>query len=513
MNSKEFDESLEVALSGGGLRATAFGLGVLLYLIDSGLNRKVKTISSVSGGSITSGFIASECDFASITDKEEFVSIASRLSQIICGKGKFHGFWLISRPYLVILFVSGLAIFGWLVTILVGLLAATAWQVSVRAVSLNEVVLFCVIALLWGVAALYRGEMVLRWISSTFYYRKPITLGSLSRRKVDHVFCATDLTSASPIFFSTKGGGRVYSQSYGRGDGADVPLKTAVCSSAAFPPLVPPLRFKIAGRNFTSKPNILDYIYLSDGGVWNNLGTDWSRLRSQYATAERAWLMTAQQTEMKFVIKQLLQNCPTAGVLLIANASKPEKRMNLWILKIPMLSIIVTLIRVLSVTVNSTVESRAADIENTARLRMLNNPDRWELGSEVPPPKHVIWGQNVGTDTPLAIAIEMTRKPGESAKAYSMVGGLEQWMHKPDEYQSELQTPQHQELMPLWEGDDIVPTTFDNLGPRDTLRMIVRGYLNTRETLAVAFTNHNPPPLPKRQWFEDLLVPRLNNRS
>jgi NTE family protein len=43
---------LGVALSGGGFRATVYGLGALLYLVDSGLNKQVTSISSVSGGSI-----------------------------------------------------------------------------------------------------------------------------------------------------------------------------------------------------------------------------------------------------------------------------------------------------------------------------------------------------------------------------------------------------------------------------------------------------------------------------
>jgi len=34
---------------------------------------------------------------------------------------------------------------------------------------------------------------------------------------------------------------------------------------------------------------------------------------------------------------------------------------------------------------------------------------------------------------------------------------------------------------------------------------IVLGYLITRETLAVIFANHNPPAIPPREWFEDLL--------
>ena len=50
---------LGVALSGGGVRAAAFALGALLYLVDTGLNKRVKVISSVSGASLTNGFVVS----------------------------------------------------------------------------------------------------------------------------------------------------------------------------------------------------------------------------------------------------------------------------------------------------------------------------------------------------------------------------------------------------------------------------------------------------------------------
>ena len=506
METGKFSEELEIALSGGGFRATAFGLGVLLYIVDSRLNQRVKSIVSVSGGSITNGFVASECDFAALKDKENFRRIAAELAQIISGKGKYSGFWLVSRPYLAILFLSGAALFAWFTNMIITLFALIGWDVELRQISIDELIMFLIVALLWGTAALLRGELVRRWILRLFFHKKLITLGLLKNRCVDHVFCATDLTSSVPIFFSTKGGGRVFSERYGRGEGKDIPIAMAVAASAAFPPLIPPMRLKLGGRGFGSSEIVPHYIYLSDGGVWNNLGTDWSRLRSPILTAEMNWIKNTHTSDEPNAVIKSLQNCPMGGVLLIANASKPEKRKNLFMIKIPVLSFITTLIRVLNVTVNSTVEARSADIERTARMRMLNDPDRWELGQDAQRPKNTVWGENIGTDPPLAVMVEMTRKPGETASSYKMIGGLMQWEQRPDEYEQELEAPLHK-LKPLLEGEDIVPTTLDNLGPHDTLRMIVLGYLNARETLSVAFSNHNPPPIPNRKWFDDLLVP------
>ena len=47
-----------VTLSGGGFRATFAGLGVVRYLADAGLLGDLRFVSSVSGGSVANGMIA-----------------------------------------------------------------------------------------------------------------------------------------------------------------------------------------------------------------------------------------------------------------------------------------------------------------------------------------------------------------------------------------------------------------------------------------------------------------------
>src|SRR5689334_16148620 len=82
-----------LALSGGGHRATAYALGVLLYLVDSGLNTRVRTIASVSGGSILNAFVAllttpdgaSKQSFRSFAGFGSFDAHAARLASLLAG--------------------------------------------------------------------------------------------------------------------------------------------------------------------------------------------------------------------------------------------------------------------------------------------------------------------------------------------------------------------------------------------------------------------------------------------
>ena len=61
---------IAIALSGGGHRASLFGLGVLLYLADAGRNRDVMSVSSVSGGSLANAWLAQRGDYSNLTPEE-----------------------------------------------------------------------------------------------------------------------------------------------------------------------------------------------------------------------------------------------------------------------------------------------------------------------------------------------------------------------------------------------------------------------------------------------------------
>ena len=84
-----------VALSGGGYRATAWGLGAILALSDlreAGSNDdRLSTVASVSGGSVTNGFIAAGEPFNS-SNSAGFDAEAARLVPRLSGRPGW--FWL-----------------------------------------------------------------------------------------------------------------------------------------------------------------------------------------------------------------------------------------------------------------------------------------------------------------------------------------------------------------------------------------------------------------------------------
>ena len=68
----ELVKGIGVALSGGGHRASLFGLGVLLYLGDAHKLPELTSFASVSGGSLTNGYVAQTLDLTTVVDGGAF---------------------------------------------------------------------------------------------------------------------------------------------------------------------------------------------------------------------------------------------------------------------------------------------------------------------------------------------------------------------------------------------------------------------------------------------------------
>jgi predicted acylesterase/phospholipase RssA len=83
--------SIGVAISGGGHRATLWGLGVLLALVDLGLNRRVGVITSVSGGSIANGVVGLRTDYRTVDPDSMRDAVRPTIRHIVTDGLFFYG--------------------------------------------------------------------------------------------------------------------------------------------------------------------------------------------------------------------------------------------------------------------------------------------------------------------------------------------------------------------------------------------------------------------------------------
>lgn len=267
--------SIGLALSGGGHRASLWGLGTLLYLADVGRNRDVVAISSVSGGSITNGVLAHELDYRT-ADAPAVDAATAPLVRHVADTGLF--FWGPSTNR----YVRGL---------LAGAAAGVAALVA-------GVVLLCLDGLTWPTGlTLVAAAVVLALTAWWFERRSDVVDAALARthfstggratrladaaRTVDHVFCATELQSGGHLYLSPR---FVYSYESGLGVSADLRLSTAVQASACLPGAFSPRRLPAAPHAFdpaTARgvpglpPDPARALLLTDGGVYDNMADQW----------------------------------------------------------------------------------------------------------------------------------------------------------------------------------------------------------------------------------------------
>lgn len=294
-------DALGLALSGGGVRAALFSLGVVIGLIETGCHRRVRCVASVSGGSIVNAALAHARSLGDFTTVEDFNPLASRLAASLALKGAFafdrrtifaalwYLFQVIGRAILPV----GFALI-YLLSFLINWLrekqnidlahldySRVTWQAVVW-------ILVALLASLLISALLSRGLLqeakyasVLGYVAgvSTDTYKPNVkdwgAPSPESGPRVWHVLVATDLLSGEPIYFSTQ---FVHCKPYGWSVPGDISTKAALYSSAAFPAAFPPKKLKLSKLNFQNgrmKGPLPRVLRLADGGVYNNLGTDW----------------------------------------------------------------------------------------------------------------------------------------------------------------------------------------------------------------------------------------------
>jgi len=221
-SDKRIPHSIGLSLSGGGFRATLFHLGAIRRLNEFGITTKLTTVSSVSGGSILNGFLASRLDpplSAGVADYENSVSQPMR------------GF-------------CALDIRRWIA------LEKLPWMHN--SVALGK------------------------------EYDQHLTLGKKLAQispAPAHIFCSTDLAYGVNWIFR-RGLCGDYQAGY-MPTPEDWPVSTAVAASSCFPPVFKPLELdldpaKLSGGKDCSpgREQRIREMTFSDGGVYDNLGLE-----------------------------------------------------------------------------------------------------------------------------------------------------------------------------------------------------------------------------------------------
>lgn len=221
-------EGLGLALSGGGFRATLFHVGSLRRLVELEILGKLTRISSVSGGSIAAG----------------------RLAQVWAD------------------------------------LSATMTVDAFERLVAEPLKAFCRLA----IDANAIGKGVLSPFESPIDIVEKQYAKHLMSKRLDElpshpvfVFNSTNLQTGRSFRFTKK-----YMGDYRLGLIRDprLPVAKAVAASSGFPPFLSPVKLsrpgsfeKTAGADLHGKSDFADKIYLSDGGVYDNLGleTVWNR--------------------------------------------------------------------------------------------------------------------------------------------------------------------------------------------------------------------------------------------
>jgi NTE family protein len=231
--ARPLEDGIALSVSGGGYRAMLFHLGCMWRLNEIGYLRQLKRISSVSGGSITAGALALAWNGLQFD-----------------GGGAATNFAEVVR---VVRKVGSTSID--VKSVLKGLLLPGS--------SISDQV----------VAKL--DELVCR--------------GATLQDLPDHprfVFNATNVQSGALWRFS-----KPFMRDWRVGEvrAPKVKLAVAVTASAAFPPVLSPLRMKLDPSTFTpgsgadlQRPPFTTEVFLTDGGVYDNLGleTVWKRYQT-----------------------------------------------------------------------------------------------------------------------------------------------------------------------------------------------------------------------------------------
>lgn len=341
-----------VAVSGGGYRAAAWGLGVLWCLSDVGLAADVSTVSSVSGGSLTNAYDGLRRG----ADEPERTAFAQRLA----GRpGAFRAALLVSvvaaLAAAVTARVAPAVSLGCAVVVLLAAVAGAArsgdllfgrWVMwlYVDTVLLAPAVAVRAWSCWWVVAAalpfwlLLRGPVV-GWCLGRSLQRlagAPRALLADLSPVPERVILATDLHAGHHACF---GRDFVYCYDFGFGAKASLRVRTAVQASANLPGAFPTRWLSTRGMGLVGAPKRA-WFALTDGGVYDNMADQW---QVGYGRRVQGWAAPAFD-RYRATIDRVAATRP--DFVVVANASASLRWRATWKAAIPVAGELLGLLQV-----------------------------------------------------------------------------------------------------------------------------------------------------------------------
>lgn len=219
-----------VAVSGGGFRATAFGLGCLRALHDTGLLPNIMVMSGISGGSVLTALYAYTPGTFADFDDTAVGLLRGGLQAALIRRA------LAPRALTRQALAAGLVLAP----------HSPGSQPRLRTANRTDAL---------------RAELACRFFGDR-------TLDQVTRPGLATVITATDLRSSNAVRF---GSSRSSCSAYGTIT-EPVTVADAVAASAAYPLLLPAIERSYTFTSRENSPPARQVLLLSDGGIYDNLG-------------------------------------------------------------------------------------------------------------------------------------------------------------------------------------------------------------------------------------------------
>ncbi|HEY0801051.1 MAG TPA: hypothetical protein VGD54_09415 [Steroidobacteraceae bacterium] len=296
-------------------------------------------------------------------------------------------------------------------------------------------------------------------------------------------------------------------------------------ASAAFPPLIPPVTvspdsewaYEQGMAILKGQPEPRE-VWLTDGGAFNNFGTEWHQLRRELCVVQGFSRLESAESLTDWQSRRYGQ------VQLVVDASLWPKGKRMWLLRAPGLGFFIYFFRLIELIYHSTLAGRSNQSEYVAWARMRAFPQKWLARHAAAKTLKRVFEHNPRPYDPnedsdsleigaLKLYASQSRPFYHIIRFWDLALTLGEQYQLADDWQAEKQIaePAMGEYWP-WTGDkeptrpkkDDVSTNLRSLGEEATIKLILEGYLKTREVLFCAL-GYAGPLIPDKQWFVTLL--------